>query len=102
MSTCMASCGIKSTLSIFKTDTLLYRSRDNVDVKILFGKNRLYFRPKHNMLVRGLYVNKNSMFDSAWSMIQFLAKCMNTGQLSVSFHFNFLHLIFFIDDIPSV
>ena len=34
----LAGCGIKSTGPILKTEMLLYQSKANLDLKILFGK----------------------------------------------------------------
>ena len=36
--TCLVGCEIKSMLPIFKTRMLIYQSKTNLDVKILFGK----------------------------------------------------------------
>ena len=59
----LAGCEIKSMRPIFKTDLLFYRSKANLDEKILFGKIPHYLDPEiRKMQVRGMFGNKDSTF----------------------------------------
>ena len=50
---------------IFKTETLIYQSKANLDVKILFGKITHLLNPEiRSMLVRGISEYENCTFDS--------------------------------------
>ena len=62
---CLASCEIKCTRSIFKFELLIYQSRSNFDVKILFGKVTHLLGPEtKEMLVRVFYWDEISTFFS--------------------------------------
>ena len=56
--------GIKSKWQIFKTQMLIYHSKANLDVKILFGKSTHLINPKIWKAGKGLYGNGDSIFDS--------------------------------------
>ena len=50
---------------IFKTEMLMYQSKANLDVKILFGNITRYLDPEiRKMLIRGMFGNKDSSFHS--------------------------------------
>ena len=50
---------------IFKTEILIYQSKANLDKKIFFGKVTHHLDPEiRNMLVRGMFGNRNSLFHS--------------------------------------
>ena len=61
----LAGCGIKSMRPIFKTEMLIYQSKDNLDEKILFGSIPHLIDPEtRKMLVKGMFGNKISTFHS--------------------------------------
>ena len=50
---------------IFKTEMLIYHSKANLYKKILFGKITHHLDPEiRKMLVRGMFGNKDSIFNS--------------------------------------
>ena len=57
----LAVYGIRSVYVIFKIKLLIYQSKANLDVKILFGKITHYLDPEiKKILVRGMLGNENS------------------------------------------
>ena len=63
VSTRLGRCDVKSMHLIFKTEMLIYQSRANSDVQILFGKITRLLDPEiRKLLVSGFVWNENSIF----------------------------------------
>ena len=53
---CLTGCGIKSSPPMFRTEILIYQSRSNFDLKILFGKVTHLLEPEiREKLVKFFY-----------------------------------------------
>ena len=63
--TSLQGCGVKSMRPIVETSMLIYQSKANLDVKILFGKIKQLQDPEiMKMLETGLFGNHDSTFHS--------------------------------------
>ena len=76
----LVGCGIKSMGPIFKTKMLIYQSKANLNVKILFGKITHYLDPeirKVLVLVNGKFGNEipHSILDSHTTPLRSLSNC---------------------------
>ena len=58
----LEGCKINSMWPIFKTEMLIYQSRANLDVKILWKINHLLDPEIRKMQERNLYGNRDSTF----------------------------------------
>ena len=65
-----AGCEVKGTGPIFKTQTLIYRSKSNLDEKILFGKITDHLDPE----IWKMVIREQGFHIPFWSMTFLLLK----------------------------